>query len=82
MAVSGVVRFDNYPRWFDPALGPMYDIAMRGDSVTFKDFQWLYPRFPANLAGRMNLLKYRNAGLKTNSRLAAIAPALPSSFFK
>jgi hypothetical protein len=56
LAVSGVVRFDNYPRWFDPALGPMYDVALRGDSVSFRDFQWLYARFPGDLGGRMNLL--------------------------
>jgi hypothetical protein len=56
LAVSGVVRFDNYPRWFDPAQGPMYDVAMRGDSVSFRDFQWLYARFPGDLGGKMNLL--------------------------
>jgi hypothetical protein len=56
LAVSGVVRFDNYPRWFDPNQGPMYDVAMSGDSVSFRDFQWLYARFPAELGGSMRLL--------------------------
>jgi hypothetical protein len=56
LAVSGVVRFDNYPRWFDPAQGPMYDVAMSGDSVSFRDFQWLYARFPGDLGGKMTLL--------------------------
>jgi len=73
MAVSGVVRFDNYPRWFNPAQGPMYDIAMRGDSVSFKDFQWLYPKFPGNLAGRMNLLiENRPEGLMIDARNARL----------
>jgi hypothetical protein len=84
MAVSGVVRFDNYPRWFNPALGPMYDIAMRGDSVTFKDFQWLYPKFPGNLAGRMNLLiENRPEGLMIdarNTRLHAPGTRITGSF--
>jgi len=56
LAVSGVVRFDNYPGWFDPNQGPMYDVAMRGDSVSFRDFQWLYARFPGDLGGQMSLL--------------------------
>jgi len=56
LAVSGVVRFDNYPRWFDPNQGPMYDVAMSGDSVSFRDFQWLYARFPSELGGSMRLL--------------------------
>ncbi|HYH83302.1 MAG TPA: hypothetical protein VEX86_26145, partial [Longimicrobium sp.] len=73
MAVSGVVRFDNYPRWFNPALGPMYDIALRGDSVSFKDFQWLYPKFPGNLAGKMNLLiENRPEGLMIDARNARL----------
>ncbi|HET7229051.1 MAG TPA: hypothetical protein VFJ16_03580 [Longimicrobium sp.] len=73
LALSGVVRFDNYPRWFNPAQGPMYDIAMRGDSVTFRDFQWLYPKFPANLAGRMNLLiENRPDGLMIDTRNARL----------
>jgi len=84
MAVSGVVRFDNYPRWFNPALGPMYDIALRGDSVTFRDFQWLYPKFPSNLVGRMNLLiENRPDGLMIdtrNARLHAPGTRIDGSF--
>jgi hypothetical protein len=73
LAVSGVVRFDNYPRWFDPALGPMYDIALRGDSVSFRDFQWLYAKFPGNLGGRMNLLiENRPEGLMIDARNARL----------
>src|SRR6202008_3390201 len=33
LSVSGVVRFAEYPRWFDPHQGPMYDVAMKGDTV-------------------------------------------------
>lgn len=71
LAVSGVVRFDNYPRWFDPTLGPMYDVAMRGDSVSFRDFQWLYARFPGDLGGRMSLLiETQPAGVMIDARTA------------
>lgn len=73
LALSGVVRFDNYPRWFNPALGPMYDMAFRGDTVTFRDFQWLYARFPSNLAGRMNMLiENRPDGLMIDVRDARL----------
>jgi hypothetical protein len=71
LAVSGVVRFDNYPRWFDPAQGPMYDVAMSSDSVSFRDFQWLYPRFPSDLGGRLSLLiETRPGGVMIDARNA------------
>jgi hypothetical protein len=69
LAVSGVVRFDNYPRWFNPAEGPMYDVALRGDTVSFRDFQWLYRRFPGDMGGAMNLLiETRPAGIMIDAR--------------
>jgi hypothetical protein len=84
LAVSGVVRFDNYPRWFDPAKGPMYDIALRGDSVSFRDFQWLYERFPSNMGGKMNLLiENRPEGLMIdvrNARLSAPGTRINGNF--
>ena len=71
LAVSGVVRFDNYPRWFDPDQGPMYDVAMSGDSVSFRDFQWLYPRFPAELGGSLRLLiETQPSGIMIDARNA------------
>jgi hypothetical protein len=71
MAVSGVVRFDNYPKWFDPSQGPMYDIAFRGDSVQFRDFQWLYARFPSDMGGALNLLiETRPGGMMIDARNA------------
>lgn len=71
LAVSGVVRFDNYPRWFDPSQGPMYDVALRGDSMSLRDFQWLYPRFPGEMGGRMNLLiETRPEGVMIDARSA------------
>jgi len=73
LALSGVVRFDHYPSWFDARLGPMYDIAFRGDTVTFRDFQWLYPKFPGNLAGKMNMLiENRPEGLMIDVRDARL----------
>jgi hypothetical protein len=74
LAVSGVVRFDNYPAWFNPALGPMYDVALHGDSVSFADFQWLYPKFPANLGGSMDLLiETRPGGVMIDTRHARLS---------
>ncbi|HEX8245972.1 MAG TPA: hypothetical protein VF541_20830, partial [Longimicrobium sp.] len=71
LALSGVVRFDNYPAWFNPAQGPMYDIAFRGDSVSFRDFQWLYRRFPSDLGGALNLLiETRPGGIMIDTRNA------------
>lgn len=73
LAFSGVVRFDNYPRWFNPALGPMYDVALRGDTVSFRDFQWLYPRFPGDLGGALNLLiETRPGGIMIDARNARL----------
>lgn len=71
LAVSGVVRFDHYPDWFNPAEGPMYDLALRGDSVSFRDFQWLYRRFPSDMTGALNLLiETRPEGMMIDTRNA------------
>ena len=69
LSVSGIVRFDNYPRWFDPNQGPMYDVALKSDSMSFGDMQWLYPRFPADLSGAMQLLiETRPEGVMIDAR--------------
>lgn len=69
LTLSGVVRFDNYPKWFDPNQGPMYDVAMRSDSLSFRDFQWLYARFPGDMAGKMGLLiETRPGGIMIDAR--------------
>jgi hypothetical protein len=69
MSVSGVVRFDNYPSWFDPAQGPMYDVALAGDSVSLADFRWLYDRFPRDMGGAMRLLiETRPGGIMIDTR--------------
>ena len=71
LAASGVVRFDHYPRWFDPSQGPMYDVALKGDTVSFRDLQWLYPRFPSDLGGQMRLLiETRPDGVMIDARTA------------
>lgn len=71
LAASGVVRFDNYPGWFDPSQGPMYDVALKSDSMSFRDMQWLYPRFPTDLAGQMRLLiETRPDGVMIDARTA------------
>ncbi|HEX2203461.1 MAG TPA: hypothetical protein VHG91_09200 [Longimicrobium sp.] len=35
---------------------PYYDIAFRGDTVAFRDLQWLYRRFPGDARGSLSLL--------------------------
>lgn len=55
LATSGVVRTDSFPRWFNPAEAPMYDVAFRTDSVDFGDLRWLYKRFPEDASGRLSL---------------------------
>ncbi|HEX2206606.1 MAG TPA: hypothetical protein VHG93_02930 [Longimicrobium sp.] len=63
-AVSGVVRTDSFPAWFPEDEAPMYDLALRGDSVAFRDLQWLYPRFPAEARGALSLrIEHRPGGL-------------------
>lgn len=64
LAVSGVLRTDSFPAWFDEDDAPMYDLALRGDSVAFRDLQWLYPRFPAEARGSLSLrIEHRPGGL-------------------
>lgn len=54
-SMSGVVRTDSFPPWFDEREAPMYDLEFRTDSVQFRDLQWLYPRFPGDARGRLTL---------------------------
>jgi hypothetical protein len=64
LALSGVVRTDSFPEWFDEREAPMYDLAFRTDSVAFRDLQWLYPRFPSEARGRLSLrIEHRPGGM-------------------
>jgi hypothetical protein len=64
LSMSGVVRTDSFPAWFDASQAPMYDIAFRTDSVSFADLRWIYPRFPAQARGRLSLrIEHRPEGL-------------------
>jgi hypothetical protein len=64
LSMSGVVRTDSFPAWFDKDKAPMYDLAFRSDSVLFRDLQWLYPRFPAEARGSISLrIEHRPGGL-------------------
>jgi hypothetical protein len=64
LSLSGVVRTDSFPAWFDKDKAPMYDLAFRGDSVAFRDLQWLYPRFPSEARGSLSLrIEHRPGGL-------------------
>jgi hypothetical protein len=64
LSMSGVVRTDSFPAWFPEDEAPMYDLAFRGDSVAFRDLQWLYPRFPAEARGSLSLrIEHRPGGL-------------------
>ncbi|HEX6040647.1 hypothetical protein [Longimicrobium sp.] len=64
LSMSGVVRTDSFPEWFNEAEAPMYDIAFRSDSVAFRDLLWLYPRFPREATGQMSLrIENRPEGL-------------------
>lgn len=64
LSMSGVVRTDSFPPWFPRDQAPMYDLALRSDSVAFRDLQWLYPRFPAEARGSLSLrIEHRPGGL-------------------
>lgn len=64
LALSGVVRTDSFPEWFDEREAPMYDLAFSTDSVAFRDLQWLYPRFPREARGSLSLrIEHRPEGL-------------------
>jgi hypothetical protein len=64
LSLSGVVRTDSFPEWFDEREAPMYDLAFRTDSVAFRDLQWLYPRFPEEARGRLSLrIEHRPGGM-------------------
>ncbi len=71
LAASGVVRLDSFPEWYDRRLGPAYDVAIRGDSLAFRDMQWLYARCPSDARGRLNLLvETRPGGVMITARNA------------
>jgi hypothetical protein len=64
LSLSGVVRTDSFPEWFDAREAPMYDLAFRTDSVAFRDLLWLYPRFPAEARGKLSLrIEHRPEGM-------------------
>ncbi|HST59146.1 MAG TPA: hypothetical protein VLK84_10665 [Longimicrobium sp.] len=64
LSMSGVVRTDSFPEWFDEREAPMYDLAFRTDSVAFRDLQWLYPRFPSEARGKLSLrIEHRPGGM-------------------
>lgn len=73
LTISGVVRTDSFPPWFDRDKAPMYDLAFRSDSVRFRDLQWLYPRFPAEARGAISLrIEHRPGGLMFLAREADV----------
>ncbi|MBW3569915.1 MAG: hypothetical protein KY467_02300 [Gemmatimonadetes bacterium] len=73
LSVSGVMRTDSFPAWFDEEKAPMYDLALRGDSVAFRDLQWLYPRFPDEARGSLSLrIEHRPGGLMFLARDADV----------
>jgi hypothetical protein len=66
LSISGVLRTDpdSFPGWFRDQEGPMFDLALRGDSVAFRDLQWLYPRLPEEGRGSLSLrVEHRPGGL-------------------
>ena len=64
LSFSGVVRTDSFPAWFDEDDAPMYDLALRSDSLAFRDMLWLYPRLPAEARGSLSLrIEHRPGGL-------------------
>jgi hypothetical protein len=74
LSVSGVVRSDGFPEWFDAAEAPMYDLAFRSDSVRLRDLQWLYPLLPEEGGGSMSLrIEHRPEGLMFLFRDARVA---------
>ena len=74
LAVSGVVRSDRFPEWFDRDEAPMYDLAFRSDSVFFRDLLWLYPLFPEEARGSLTFrIEHRPEGLMFLARDARFA---------
>ncbi len=68
MATSGVVCLRNDTRDCGRAIPqnelPYYDVAIRGDTVSFRDLQWMYPRFPSDARGKLSLfLETRPEGI-------------------
>ncbi|MBD0321059.1 MAG: hypothetical protein ICV87_12040 [Gemmatimonadetes bacterium] len=58
-ATSGVVCLRNDTRECGRQVPdgelPYYDVAFRADTVSFRDLQWMYPRFPSTATGKMSL---------------------------
>ncbi len=58
-ATSGVICLRNDTRECDRQVPgnvlPYYDVAFRADTVSFRDLQWMYPRFPSTATGKMSL---------------------------
>jgi hypothetical protein len=66
LSLSGVLRTeqDSFPAWFRDQEGPMFDLALRSDSLAFGDLRWLYPRFPEEMRGQLSLrVEHRPGGL-------------------
>jgi hypothetical protein len=63
---------------------PYYDVAFRGDTVSFRDLQWMYPRFPATARGNLSLfLETRPEGTLfdiRNARFTAPGTRIDGSF--
>jgi hypothetical protein len=76
IATSGVVCMRNDTKDCGRAIPrnelPYYDIAFRGDTVSFRDLQWMYPRFPSDARGKMSLfLETRPEGILFDIRGAS-----------
>jgi hypothetical protein len=78
LAAGGVVRFE------EGVPDPLYDILLVGDSIAFRDLQWLYPRFPREATGGGTLrIESRPEGvmyLVRQARMAARGTRVAGSF--
>lgn len=50
LGAAGTLRFP------PEAEQPLYDVAILGQDVAFRDLRWLYPRFPGDARGSLTLL--------------------------
>ncbi|MGK7310698.1 MAG: translocation/assembly module TamB domain-containing protein [Candidatus Longimicrobiales bacterium M2_2A_002] len=67
------------------ATGNLYDLEADGDSVAFRDFQWLYPRLPDDGGGTLRFsMETRRSGrtvwLARDARLSSRGSELAGSF--
>jgi len=66
LTASGTIRMDRGPE-------PAYDVAIRSDTIHFRDLQWMYPRFPASMEGALQLLiETRPEGIRFDIRDARL----------